>query len=98
MPKQPPSIKFYEEESPKVSTDGESMLTRFIRMSSMGLIRTEEQASLVAFVILVLAGLFAYTFVQSQKPNAPTTTFEILPQESIGSSQGVPSALPYETR
>ncbi len=78
--------------------EGESLLTRFIRTSSMGLIRTEGQASLIALIILIAAGLVTYYYVQSQKPHLPTTTFDILPQESVGSSQGLPKSPSYEPR
>lgn len=87
--KKPPSIEFYESESASVSTNRHS-LTRFVRVCSFGIIKTDTQASVV-LLILIAAGLFAsYYFARESKTVTPTTHFELLPQESVGSSQGLP--------
>ena len=98
MPTQPPDIHFYEEKSLSVDVEDASGITRFLRKHSFGLIKTEGQATLVLLVLLIAAGAATYLFVHSQKTQAPTTTFDILPQESVGSSQGLPANSNHETQ
>lgn len=92
----PPKIHFYEEEPLRQSPLFSSPLTRFVRFMSFGIIRNDTQAGLLIILLMIGAGVWAYYFVQKNRPVEPTVTFELLPQESIGSSQGQPPQPTYE--
>jgi hypothetical protein len=87
---QPPTIHFYEEASLNTVQTGRSGLTKTVRLLSLGLIKTDTQAGLVIIIIMVASLFCAYVFVGSLKAVEPTTYYEIIPQESIGSVQGLP--------
>jgi hypothetical protein len=87
--RQPPSIKFYEEEY-KTYALAKSRLTRFVRASSFGIIKTDTQATFL-IVLLLIAGMAAtLAYLKANESVPPTTYFEVLPQESIGSAEGLP--------
>jgi hypothetical protein len=93
----PPSIKFYEDESLSTGSSQGSRLLRFIRTHSLGIIRNDTQAGLLIIVVLALATWWGATFIKTHQSVEPTRTFDILPQESVGSTQGLPQkASPYE--
>lgn len=94
--KAPPSIHFNEELSQKV-VPKKLFITKVLGFCTFGLIKTNAQASIVALVLVVAGAVASVFFVREVKTIEPTTTFEILPQESIGSSQGLPPVVPtYE--
>lgn len=92
--RRPPSIRFYEEESQNTFRFADSAFTRFVKVCSFGLIKTDDQAGLVLIIIVVGCAVASYVFVQQRQTVPPTVTFELLPQESIGSQQGIPAPQP----
>jgi hypothetical protein len=88
---QPPTIHFYEEASLNTVQTGKNGLTRTVRLLSFGLIKTDTQAGVVIILVMIAALFCAYMFVGSLKAVEPTTYYEIIPQESIGSVQGLPA-------
>jgi hypothetical protein len=93
----PPSIKFYEEQGLSTSSSQGSRLLRFIRTHSLGIIRNDTQAGLLIIMLLGLATWWGVNYIKAHQSVEPTRTFDILPQESVGSTQGLPQkASPYE--
>ena len=89
--KQPGNIKFYEEPRENISPFSSSKLTRAIRWCSFGILKTDTQASIGIVVVVVVATLVTIQFVQERETVIPTTQFELLPQETVGSHQGLPA-------
>jgi len=89
-PNVPPSIEFEEEEPHRTAPLFSSPLTRFVRLSSFGLIKNDTQAALVIILVLSALGVAVYHFAEYQAPVPPTVYYELLPQESVGSTQGIP--------
>ncbi len=87
---QPPSIQFYEEASLSATTSGKKGLTKIVRLLSFGLIKTDTQAGILIVLLTVGALVITYLFIGAARAIEPTTTFEIIPQESIGSIRGLP--------
>jgi hypothetical protein len=94
--KVPGKIHFYEEEPLRSSPLFSSVLTRFVRTISFGLIKNDTQAGLLIIFILMGAAVAAYYYIQDTKAVEPTTYYELLPQESLGSVQGLPPEPVYE--
>ncbi len=92
----PPKIEFYEEDPQRTSPLFSSALTRFVRTASFGLIKNDTQAGVVIILVLAAFGAGAYYFITHQKTVEPTTYHELLPQETVGSEQGLPPQQLYE--
>jgi hypothetical protein len=88
--KKPAEIQFFEETSRQDQKSSKSKLTLFVRKISFGLIKNDTEAGAVVLLLLVVLGLATYYFIENTETRVPTTHFEILPQESVGSSQGLP--------
>ncbi len=95
--KKPPSIKFYEDESLNVSPFVSTRLTKVVRFCTFGLVKSDAQASLIILILVSIGLVLSLQFINGRKSIPPTTTFELLPQESIGSIQGVPQQPNNET-
>jgi len=95
----PPPIHFYEDRSLSHSPFLSTRLTHVVRFCTFGLVRTDAQASLVVVLLTVAAMVATVWYVRTHQSVIPTTTFELLPQEIVGSSQGLPPpSLPYENQ
>jgi hypothetical protein len=94
--KAPPGIQFYEEEPERTAPFMSSRLTSHIRALSFGLIKTDRQASAAVVLIILAATAATYIFIQDQESVEPTVYYELLPQESVGSAQGLPPQTVYE--
>jgi hypothetical protein len=88
--KKPGEIQFFEEASLQDQKGSKSKLTLFVRKISFGLIKNDTEAGIVVLFFLAAIGVATYFFIKTNETRTPTTHFEILPQESIGSPQGLP--------
>lgn len=91
--RRPPSIKFYEEEYRK-SSPQRSVLTQLVRAASFGIIKTDTQATILIILVLIGGTVATVLYLKSNQSVPPTTYYELLPQESLGSVDGLPPALP----
>lgn len=89
----PPRMQFYEERRPDVVVANSTGLAGFVRAHSFGLIKTNTQASVLVILLIIAVAIASFFFVRSQETVPPTTHYEILPQESVGSPQGQPPAI-----
>lgn len=85
-----PDIHFYEDKKLHQTVVSKSVLTRIVQACSFGIIKTDTQATAIVLLLVLLAFLASYLFVQKSTTIPPTTTYELLPQESVGSPQGLP--------
>jgi len=88
--RKPAEIHFFEEEPRRAAPLFSSKLTRFVRTISFGLIKNDTQAGIVVILFTIAAIVAAYYYIQENKGVEPTQTYELLPQESVGSSEGLP--------
>jgi hypothetical protein len=93
--RQPPNIKFYEEEY-KTYAIAKSRLTRIVRASSFGLIKTDTQATLLVIFLMIIGMAATFAYLKANESVPPTTYYEVLPQESIGSAEGLPPVVPEQ--
>lgn len=90
----PPSIKFYEDKSLYAAPRQHSWIFEIAKACTFGIVRSEGQAVVVVIIVLCIAAVAAYYFRQSARPVTPTTHFLILPQETVGSPEGLPPSQP----
>lgn len=90
--RKPPEIHFYEDTSLSRSPFLSTRLTRVVRFCTFGLVRNDAQASIIVFLLLIAGMAATIWYVRTNQGVAPTTTYELLPQEVVGSQQGLPPA------
>lgn len=65
-------------------------------MISFGIIKNDTQAGLILILLTIAGAVAAYYYIQGNKGIEPTQYYELLPQESVGSPQGLPPQPIYE--
>ena len=92
--RKPPAIHFFEDESLSKSPFLSSRLTKFVSFCTFGLIKEEAHASIIMLFAVIVCMLITIWYVNTNLGVVPTTTFELLPQETVGSGQGKPPVVP----